>query len=137
MFDLAAKRLVWIPVNWKGVQAKKPDELAEPVTHEIEVQVEIVDNDRLREILGEQSTLNDIEKFSALVSDWRGVKAGQRSVSMTPENIEKILAVPMFSTGFETCYLAAWSGRIEARMGNSNASSSDGPADEAPESLET
>lgn len=133
MFDLAEKRLVWIPVKWNGVKAgTDPDAIAENVVHEIQAQVELVDSDELKKILGEESKLENLERFKRLVHNWRGVKMGKADAPMTDENIQIMLRVPMFPVGFETSYLKAWGGLLEERTKNSNASSDAGQADEAP-----
>jgi hypothetical protein len=136
MFDLADKRLVWIPVKWPGVKAND-EGIAEPHTHQIECQVELVDQERLNEIFHRKDEAEgedepeareaaEIVKFRGLVHDWRGVKLGTQSAPMTDENIALILKVPMFATGFENSYIDAWTGQLEAREKNSNASSGAG-----------
>lgn len=135
MFDLADKRLVWIPVRWKGVKANG-DGMAANTTHEIECQVELVDRERMDEIFGtaaKPSTLSELEKFKAVVHDWRKVKAGKVSAPMTDENITAMLRVPMFAAGFDHSYLDAWTGQIEEREKNSDDSSDAGQAGEAGE----
>lgn len=139
MFDLAEKRTVWIPVRWNGVRASEADALAENVTHEIECNVELLDKDRLRDVFyperpddddpSEAEKLDrDLEKFLAVVSDWRKVANGGASAPFSPENARRLLGVPMFATGFEESYIAAWSGQLELREKNSEGSSATGAA---------
>lgn len=138
MFDIADKALVWIPVRWPGLKANE-DELAEPVENEIDVLAEIVDRDKLRVIFpgGEDPNEGDPaaqreaekEKFLALVHDWRKLKNGGSPLPFTPDNVDKLLAVPMFATGFERSYIAAWTGQVEYREKNSESSSSGGRAE--------
>jgi hypothetical protein len=127
-YDIAEKRLVWIPVRWPGVQA--PDgngALAENVTHEIECQVELVDEEEVKAVFG--GDLSDLEKFKRVVHDWRGVRMDRTSAPMTDGNISRILAVPMFKKGLEVSYLEAWSGQLRTREKNSESSSDDGRAE--------
>lgn len=132
MFDLADKRLVWIPVRWPGViPGKKDGEPAQSTTHEIECQCELVDRDRLSEIFTptpEQTKMSEAERFLCLVHDWRGVKMGKTSAPMTAENVALMLKVPMFADGFNKSYMAAWTGQLELREKNFNDSSADGAA---------
>lgn len=133
MFDIAQRILVWVPIKWPGVK-QTGNELAEPTTHEIEAQVELVDAARLKEIFGGDgidSQLTELEKFRALVSDWRGVVASGASAPMTDENIKALLRVPMFAAGFERSYIDAWTGQLELREKNSSDSSGAGQADGA------
>jgi hypothetical protein len=154
MFDLAAARLVWILVKWPGIEQAEADKLAKPKTWEIECQVEIVPRDAdpdvpresrslsLDEIFGSEAKgipplPTDVEKFKALVRDWRRVKIGGSSAPMTDGNIAAMLRVPMFPKGFEESYLAAWIGQPEEREKNSEGSPVDGRAEEAPAKDET
>lgn len=133
MFDLSEKRLVWIPLRWNGLKANG-DGLAENTEFEIEALVELVDHERLRELFPADtgSELSDAEKFTALVSDWRGVRDGNNPVPFTEANVARLLLVPMFGSGFESSYIKAWTGQVEIREKNSPASSDGGRADEAP-----
>src|SRR5690349_6069663 len=101
MFDLAARRLVWIPVSWPGVQPGEGEELASNTQHEIRCQVELLDKEAIKEVLGAESKLTELERFKRLVHDWRGVTNGGAAVPMTDENISVMLRVPRFSDGFE------------------------------------
>jgi hypothetical protein len=65
MFDLAEKRLVWIPIVWKGLVQKDPKALAEPVEFQIEVLTEIVGNERLQEIFGGNIEDDDTDEEKA------------------------------------------------------------------------
>lgn len=147
MFDLAAARLVWIPVRWKGARQGE-DGQAVNCVHEIECQVELVDTDRMKEIFGvgadgapeegsetlqqaPKPKLSEIEKFKALCRNWRGVASEGHAVDMTDENIQRILKIPMFPAGFERCYLDAWTGQMETREKNSEGSPTPGRADGA------
>jgi hypothetical protein len=137
MFDLADKRLVWIPIKWPGVKpGANEGDVAQNTTHQIECQVELVDADRLKELFPKGENLGAtsekvFDAFKALVHDWRGVKIGTTSAPMTDENIRKILRVPMFASGFEGSYVDAWTGQLEEREKNSGDSSADGQAGEA------
>lgn len=131
-FDLAEKRLAWIPIRWGGIQPGEGEGLATNTIHEIECQVELVTFARMREIFTPeegQPVLSDVEKFKAVVQDWRKVKMGSVSAPMVDENIDKLLQVPMFPAGFEKSYLDAWTGQLEEREKNSESSSSDGRAE--------
>lgn len=135
MFDLSEKRLCWIPVTWPGLKPNG-DDLAEPVENEIECLVELVDRDGLRAVFpqGEDAenakTLSEVEKFMALVHDWRKVRDGENPVPFNKKNVERILAVPMFGSGFETSYIKAWAGQLEYREKNSSASPAGGQTGE-------
>lgn len=130
MFDLAAARLAWVPIRWPGV--KEGDEgVAENCEFEIECQVELVDTERLKEIFTpteDQAQLSDLDKFKALVRDWRKVAMSGQSAPMTDENIALILRVPMFARGFEESYMDAWRGALETREKNSESSPEPGRA---------
>lgn len=133
MFDFADKALVWIPVRWDTLRpGEDPDDLAVVRENEIEVQVEIVDRDRLREIFpGGVIDDKDAEAsaFKALAHNWRKIRDGDKPVIFNDENVARLLAVPMFAGGFERAYMDAWSGRVEYREKNSEGSPSNGRAD--------
>lgn len=134
MFDLADKRLVWIPIKWPGVKpGEKDGDVAQNTVHEIECQVELVDAARLKELFPKGQNLDAtsdkvFKAFKALVHDWRKVKIGTKSAPMTDEHIRAILRVPMFASGFEGSYVDAWTGQLEEREKNSEGSSDDGRA---------
>ncbi len=138
MFDIAAKRLAWIPVRWPGVTTEG-DDIALNTEFEIECQVEIVSTDRLREIFGQpkgkgqpkREPMDEAAAFRALCLNWRGVEDNGVSVPMTDESVARMLTVPMFSVGFAQCYQDAWAGQLETRAKNSAASSADGLEGEA------
>ena len=145
MFDLADKRMVWIPVRWPGVAAPDAEGVAQNVEHEIECFVELLDKDRLKEVFyperdedddpDEAEKLErDLGKFMAVVTDWRKVKSGGASAPFNKDNARKILKVPMFASGFEESYIAAWSGQLEIREKNSDGSSATGSAGGRPKS---
>jgi hypothetical protein len=149
MFDLAEKRLVWIPVRWPGLKPGKGEGPAEETTHEILCQVDLVDRDQLRGLFAFADTddktkgsvvevppADELAKFRALCTDWKGVKTGTKSAPMTDENILKMLEVPNFAAGFQTSYLTAWQGRLEEREKNSSSSSSGGRAEDQPAKAE-
>lgn len=137
MFDLAQKRLVWIPVSWPGVKPGADEgAVAENTTHVIECQVELVDAGELAKLFPkgerfEATSPKVFEAFKALVHNWRGVNLGTKSAPMTDEHIQAMLRVPMFAGGFESSYVDAWTGQIETREKNSGDSSDAGPAGEA------
>jgi hypothetical protein len=133
MFDIAEKRLAWIPVTWKGVQSKG-EEPAEQVEHSVEVQAEIVDKETLRKYFpgedGEESEVptTEVERFKRLVHGWRGIVNQGRALEFTDANIARLVAVPMFGQAFEIAYIKAWAGQSEIREKNSEGSSATGPA---------
>jgi hypothetical protein len=147
MFDLAEKRLVWIPIVWKGLVQKDPKALAEPVEFQIEVLTEIVGNERLQEIFGGNiedddtdeekarklhgQQMTNLARFKALVSDWRHVRSGGQEVSFEDQYIDMLLKKPNFALGFDTSYLRAYSGQIELAEKNSDDSSGSGQPGEA------
>lgn len=115
------------------------DGLAKPIEFEIELLVELVDRERLRtmfpgsdvldELTDQERRDREVEGFLELVKDWRKVADKGAPLRYDEENAKKLLGVPMFAGGFESSYLAAWTGQAEIREGNSDASSDDGPAD--------
>lgn len=127
-FDFAAKRLVWIKVNFPG-SVGKGDGVAKPTTHSIEVKVELIDRDSFKAMyvrpddtdpVGQAAFDNrtEIEKFKSVAEDWRGVKNGEVDAPFTDENIAAMLVVPNFGDGFNRAYLAAWQGQEAIRAGN-------------------
>lgn len=142
MFDLAQKRIVWIPITWRGLVQKDEDALAEATDFQIEVKAEILDEDAIRETFSPAPTddmdeearkvaeksaqLTNVEKFRRVVSGWRGVKNGVQDLAFTDENIALMLKLPNFQLGFETSYLMAWAGRIALAEKNSGSSSDSG-----------
>ena len=140
MFDLSEKRMVWIPVRWPGVKVAEGDGVAENTEYEIECHVELLDKIRLREVFyperpddddpdEEEKAEREVAMFLAVVHDWRKVKNGEASAPFNEANARKILRVPMFASGFEDSYIAAWSGQLEIREKNSVGSSATGAAD--------
>lgn len=140
MFDLAEKRLAWIPIKWNGLRPG-PDGVAEPCDFEIQVLAEILDADDLLATFGTPSDdhdekqkalveqaqkLTNLERFKRVVSDWRNIIIHGKPAEFTDENIEKLLAKAMFGVGFDTSYLKAWSGHPELALKNSEGSSSSG-----------
>jgi hypothetical protein len=138
MFDLAEKRLVWIPVTWRGLKQTSPDALAEPTEFSIEVLAELLDRERMQEVFGgdEESAVDEaererirkgqqmtgFERFKVIVQDWRNIKQ-----PFEDENIRKLLALPNFGAGFDMSYLKAWSGQIELATKNFESSRGSGP----------
>lgn len=139
MFDISEKRLAWIPVDFTMLKSDG-DDLAVPVTYTIELQVDLVDKDEFKKIwvmpdpedepeaFVEFTKMGELGRFKMLVHNWRGVVSGGRSVPFTDENIERMIAVPMFTQGFNIAYPNAWSGRAETRAKNSEDSPANGAA---------
>lgn len=146
MFDLAEKRLVWIPIVWKGLRQPSPDALAEPCEFEIQVLVEIVEREQIQEFFGgaiedddppevrerkeRGNKLTEVQRFRALVSDWRNLRLGGEPAEFNDQNIAALLRRPNFALGFDTSYLRAWGGQIELAEKNSEDSSASGQAGE-------
>lgn len=137
MFDLSDRPLVFIPVKWTVLRPGEGDEaLAVETEAVIEVEVDIKDRDELlamfddrfgtepgvegAEIDGKRLTGRDLEvaRFLAVVKRWRKVLAGGRPLELNAENVRKMLALPGFSSAFETAYLAACAGKADIRKGN-------------------
>ena len=153
MFDLAAKRLVWIPIVWKGLVQRSPDALAEPTEFEIQVLAELLTREEMQAIFGGEvsdedspeerdrkeagAKLTSLDRFKKLVSDWRNIKMGGTDAAFTDENIGKLITLPNFALGFDTSYLTAWSGQIALAEKNSADSSGSGPPGEARGSRKT
>jgi hypothetical protein len=143
MFDLADRRLVWIPVLWDILKPSETDgEVSVSHGVSIEIEVDIKDRDELVEIASEMlglgssakdedelKDLNTVEiaargreletqQFLKLVSNWRKFYLSGKPVEFTPENVKKLLAVPGFLAAFQTAYFKACSGKVETRKGN-------------------
>ena len=149
MFNLAAKRLVWIPIVWKDVAPPPddPDGLAIEVENQIEVLADLVNHEGLQGIFGGPEdeeddpetaerkargrAMTEIQRFRAVVSNWRGIGVGDSPAPFTDENIEALLKVRNFARGFDTSYLQAWSGQIKVAEKNLSDSSGSGPPDGA------
>lgn len=154
MFDLAEKRIAWIPIVWKGVrQPADPDALAEPCDFEIQVLAEIVSRERLQEIFegadeeddtdevkarrAKARELSEIDRFKTLVSNWRNLRLGGQPAEFNDQNIQALLGFPNFAWGFTTSYLKAWGGQIELAQKNSADSSGSGQPGEESKSAKT
>jgi hypothetical protein len=150
MFDLAEKRLAWIPVKWPGF-ASAGDDVGRPVEHEVELRVELPDLDRFATLfmdpVAEDGTklpnrtdadfdewkagkVDDDRRADELVVDWRKVMNAGTPVPFTPEAMRKLLRVPNFSRSFFESYAAAYAGREKLRAGNSEGSLETGPSGE-------
>lgn len=128
-FDLAAKRLAWLPVKWKGF-ASSGDEPGQVVEHEIEVQVELVEREEFARLFvqpdpeaepdkaAQFNRLTDLERFNTVASNWRKVVAGTTSIPFNPENVAKLMGVPNFPLAFFQSYANAWQAIPETRAGN-------------------
>jgi hypothetical protein len=133
MFDLTDAARLWIPVKWPGLMPGPDESVAVEVEHEIEIEVEIVDREellRLFPLRPERANTPDEEVviFKRLCSSWRKFKIAGQTAEFSDENIKKLCSVPMFATGFELAYMAAWQGRGAAREKNSESSPSIGRA---------
>lgn len=145
MFDLSAKPCVWIPVYWPGLAAsEEEDGLARMIEHRIDVQVELLDREELKEwflfdlddnghIIDDNGNPKikdgepvlppkDIDVFLHVVKNWRRVKSGDQTVPFSAEKAAIILGQPSFPTAFGTAYLKAVAGKIETREKNSEGS---------------
>lgn len=60
----------------------------------------------------------NVDRFMRLVSNWRKIKNGSKSLPFTRANVEQMYKVPGFPVAFETAYLAAISGKADLRRGN-------------------
>ena len=130
MFDLSAKRLVWIDVEFAGMAQGDGDEPATPTMHKVRVQVDLVDKDEFNRILikpdadlkpeeaAAWDAVPEIDRFKSLANDWRVVDRGV-AAPFSDDNIKRMLAVPNFSEAFGAAYGAAWRGRVKEREKNS------------------
>jgi hypothetical protein len=151
MFDLADKRLAWMPVKWPGF-VSRGDEPGEVVDYEAVFQVELVDIDRFQFLFmnpinddGEKHAWATDEAFEAwkkgevddkfrgreLVNNWRGIASGGTSVAYTPDNMNRLMGKPNFAVAFFTEYTKAYRAIKETRSGNSDASPETGSTGEA------
>jgi hypothetical protein len=150
MFDLTARRLVWLPVTFKGMQSVG-DALAEPVDHTIELQVDLVDLDEFGRLfvsplddegnprpdavppatpdrVKEWNEINDVYRAKAIVTDWRKVKSNGSTLPFSTDALEKLMKVPNFNTAlFMNAYPTAYAGMKDTRLGNSEGSPVNGP----------
>lgn len=150
MFDLAEKRLVWIPVTWPGL-ASDGDKLAEPVEHKAEFQVELVDLDRFQFLFlnpvaedgGKLPWANDeafdawksgkvTDRFRAaeLTADWRGIARGGVKVPYSAEAMSVLMGKPNFPAAYFAAYMLAYNAIKETRAGNSEGSPETGSTGE-------
>jgi len=144
-FDLTAKRMVWIEVKFMGMRSVG-DQVAEPVEHKVRLHVELVDIPEFQRLFSapvdrdgnpnpnaeppatperikEWTEMRDVDRAQALVTDWRGVKAGGQTVPFSAENLAKLMRVPNFSQAFfRSAYPMAYSALKETRQGNSEGS---------------
>lgn len=133
MFDLTDAPRLWINVKWPGLIPGPDEGLAVETEHEVELEVEIVDRDELLILFPlrpERANTPEEEAviFKRLCSAWRKFKIAGQTAEFSDENIKKLCKVPMFATGFELAYMAAWQGRGVAREKNSEGSPSIGRA---------
>jgi len=151
MFDLTAKRLVWIAVNFRGVKSEG-EAVAEAIEHTIEVRVELVDLDEFGRLfidprnedgtpntdavpaatperLEEWDRMNDTDRAIAIVSDWRGVVSNGKPVPFSVDALRLMMRVPNFAVGlFRVAYPKAYAGIKDTRQGNSESSPAVGAA---------
>jgi len=142
-FDLLALPLLWIPIQWAGLSQAEEAGVAVPITHEVEIQVKILDRDQfsawLKKCL-EDSQNPDVdakverEIFRTVACNWRKIKG---SPEFSDDNIDKLLRWPGFIVAFADAYREAWHGRAKVREGNSASSPSAGRAEEAQGATET
>lgn len=150
-FNLTAKRLVWIPVKFAGM-ASQGEAIAEPVEHEVELLVDLVDLDEFSRLfvspydddgnprpdaipeatperLAEWEKINDTTRALSIVQDWRGVKDGARTIPFTEDGLRSLMVVPNFAVAlFLRAYPTAYAGMKETRLGNSESSPANGAA---------
>jgi len=137
-FDLLDKPLIYIPVKWPGLKADDNGD-AVAVEHTVDVQIELLDVDLLNEWLAASDKIaadadtaarriHDRETFKTVAKNWRGVSSNGKNVPFTDDNIDRMLQVPNFASGFGVAYRNAWSGQAELREGNSAGSPANGPA---------
>lgn len=130
MFDLVDRPSVWIAVKWPGL-IRGPDEdgLAVSTEFEIEIEIDLVDRDEVAKLFVDGLDRDaEVDLFKRVVHGWRKFKIAGKQAEFNDENIRKLLAVPMFATGFETSYLKAWQGKAETREKNSSRSPDNGRA---------
>jgi hypothetical protein len=142
MFDISAKRLAWIDVEFAGF-VSTDGEPGKPTTHKIGLQIDLIDRDEFLQLFVEPdaeaepekhkafAALTEMDRFKRVVTDWRGVASNGVAVSFEDEHIGKLLKVPNFGDGFNLSYLLAWKGREKERSGNSAGSAASGPGSAA------
>lgn len=136
VFDLLDRPLVWIEVRWPGLKPGPEGGLAEEVEHVIELQVEVVDRDRLIELFALEegmTPVDDLTAFRELVKDWRKIVAAGNPLPFEEANIKRLLALPSFSTSLQAAYLGACAGKAKLREGNSEGSRVNGRAGDSAE----
>jgi len=148
VFDLLDRPLIFIPVEWPGLIANDAGD-AVPTTHSLEVQIELLDRAEFTEWMKEGSTEADEElsqadkiarersTFRRVAKGWRKIKANGRVPEFSDENIERLLMFPGFNNAFGTAYIAAWSGKVATREGNSAGSPVNGPGGEPTDATKT
>lgn len=134
MFDLSERPTVWIPVEWTQLKPGENDGLAVESKVEIEILIELLDRDELIKLFGPDFGIDpeegdeptekkskfeqQVDRFMAVVSDWRKFKNKGENVTFGRDMAEKILKVPGFAPAFVTAYLSACGGKADIRKGN-------------------
>lgn len=137
-FDITAARLAWIPLEFAGL-ISTGDELAKPVTHRIELQVDLIDLEEFARLfesprdrdtgeplpgvtperLAEWDNMMDADRAVRIIKDWRKVKANGVNLPFTEENLRKLFKVPNVGLAFFTrAFVEAYRGVAETREGN-------------------
>jgi hypothetical protein len=137
-YELLDRPLLWIPVAWAGLVAGENDGIAQPVEHEIEVLVELVDKEQVRSVFGlaedGRTVAEERDEFvvvKTLCSGWRRITYRGSTLPFTDDNLRRVVYLPNFMGAFTLAYMSAVGGRVATRLGNSEGSQSGGRADEA------
>lgn len=142
VFDLLDRPLLWIPVTWPGLKRGK-DGFAEEVEHEIECEVELLDDKEEFLVMfglkvvaeGEEPPppVDEFEAFKRLVKNWRRIAIGGVPLEFSDDNIRRVLRLPSFAVGLQAAYMNALAGKVRTREKNSEGSRGNGRAgDSAP-----
>lgn len=144
VFDLLDRPLMWIPVRWPGLKPGPDGGVAVPTEHEIEVEVELLDDkEEFTKVFGlddpaqrkeGETDPTDFDAFKRVVKNWRKLTANKIPVEFTDENIRRVLRLPNFATSLQVAYLNALAGRVETREGNSESSPANGRAGDSDQS---
>ncbi len=144
MFDLTDRPLHWIPVKWPGLAQDADESLtSQPVEHEIELRVELLDKEEAKDFfpavfdLADRPIPEEADVFKRVVKAWRKVASAGRPVPMTDENIAVLLRVPMFGAAFTGAYISALGGQVEVREKNLKGSPSSGRAADPEQATKT
>lgn len=123
------------PVTWITVRVPRLDEAGNPTEQTCRVKVLLVEYDRYNEMVSLKETSPEEERalIRELARDWDGiVLPNKQPLPFNTENLNKVMASPMWIGSFFTAYFRGWSGRQEEREGNSTGSVAGGPAEPIP-----